>query len=204
MKKSLLVLLFILAWTPALQTQAQIKFGVKGGLNLSEFSMSGDIVNNDNKIGFYLGPTMKISLPLTGLGLDVSALYDQRSTDISVYEGSEEVTLTTETLKQKQLAIPINLRYSIGLGSIASIYFFAGPQFAFNLADDIEDINWEWKNTYTSVNLGAGVTLIKHLQVNLNYNIGCGKTGECTVKDVAHDVFHARSSSWQLGAAWYF
>ncbi len=204
MKKKIFATLLLAVFMAVGTANAQIKFGVKGGVNMSELSISGKVLDKSNNIGFYLGPTAKISLPLTGLGLDVSALYNQYSADVTVETGNEQITGTDATLTVKQLAIPVNVRYGVGLGSLASIYAFAGPQFAFNLSDDISSIDWKWKNTYMSVNVGVGVSLLNHLQVNLNYNIGCGKSGESSASGAVRQAFNAKSNAWQLGLAYYF
>ncbi len=203
MKKKFFATLLLVSFV-VVGVNAQIKFGVKGGLNMSSLSVSGKVIDKSNNIGFYLGPTVKFSLPLTGLGLDVSALYNQYSSDVTVDAGNEQITRENATLTVKQLAIPVNVRYGVGLGSLASIYAFAGPQFAFNLADDISSIDWKWKNTYLSVNVGVGVSLLKHLQASVNYNIGCGKSGETSASGAVRQAFNAKSNAWQLGVAYYF
>ena len=204
MKKKFLATLLLFAFIVVGTVSAQIKFGVKGGLNMSNLSVSGKVIDKSNNIGFYLGPTAKISLPLTGFGLDVSALYNQYSADVTVEAGNEQITRENATLTVKQLAVPVNVRYGVGLGSLASIYAFAGPQFAFNMADDISSIDWKWKNTYLSVNVGVGVSLLKHLQASLNYNVGCGKSGHGSTSGTERQAFNAKSNAWQLGVAYYF
>ncbi|MDD7605650.1 MAG: hypothetical protein PUJ87_02995, partial [Prevotellaceae bacterium] len=77
MRKRMVTLLTLLMLMGVSSLQAQIKWGVKGGLNLAALSLKGDIVNSSNNVGFYIGPTVKLSLPLTGLSVDASALYNQ-------------------------------------------------------------------------------------------------------------------------------
>jgi hypothetical protein len=204
MKRLFSVVLVALAFWLANPANAQVKFGVRGGLNVSEMSFNSSVLDKSNNAGFYLGPTIKIGLPLTGLSVDASALYDQRSADVSVYEGNEQITTEKETIKQKQLALPVNLRYSMGIGDAASVFFFAGPQFGFNLSDDIKNINWEWKNTNFSINLGVGIMALSHLEASIDYNIGCGHTGEVTTSSVIKDGLKGKSSAWQIGVAYYF
>jgi hypothetical protein len=178
----------------AMPSQAKVKFGLKGGLNVTNFSLNSDVFDASNRAGFYVGPTLLVQLPIVGLGVDGSVLYDQRS-------GKVESSGTEETIDAKSIAIPLNLRYNIGLSSLASIFFFAGPQFDFNVGDDYDDINWKWKDSNISINLGAGLMLASHLQINANYNIQCGKTGEFE----ASDAFgKGKMHSWQIGLAYYF
>ena len=163
-------------------------------------SFSSDVVDASNRTGFFIGPTVKFTLPIVGLGIDASALYDQREAKV---KGADK------KLKQQAINIPINLRYDIGLGSLAAVYLAAGPQFGFNVGDKhqtiVEDVaDWKLNTSNFSVNVGFGVMLLSHLQVGANYNIVCGKTGEVTVFDGAKEVFRGRSNTWQISAAYYF
>lgn len=204
MKKTSSVVLVAFIFLFTLPANSQVKFGIKGGLNVSNMSFGNNVISKLDNAGFYLGPTLKIGIPLTGFSIDASALYDQRSADVKVYEGSEQIVEETETIKQKQLAIPVNARYSIGFGDEASVFFFAGPQFGFNLSDDIKNIDWNWKNTNLSVNVGAGIMALKHIEVSFCYNIGCGHTGEATASSILKTGFKTRSSASQIGIVYYF
>lgn len=98
----------------AMPAQAQlIKFGVKGGVNLSKLKFEG---MKDNSTGFFFGPMAEITIPVIGLGVDGALLYSQKGDKM---EGLD--------MKQSGLDIPVNLKYSIGLGSMLGIYVAAGP-----------------------------------------------------------------------------
>ena len=105
-----------------------LKIGVKAGLNVSDFHFSSEVFDKSNQIGWFIGPTVKFTLPIVGLGMDASVLYDYRSAKLNY-------ATVEQTVKQQQLSIPVNLRYSIGLGGTANIFFFGGPQIAFNVGD---------------------------------------------------------------------
>mgnify|MGYP000853571860 FL=1 len=202
---ALLALSFLIS-APAYADEP-LKFGVKAGLNVSDFRFNSDVFDKSNQVGWFIGPTVKFTLPVVGLGMDASVLYDYRAAKL-------DYATMTQTVKQQELAIPVNVRYSIGLGSLASVFVFGGPQIAFNIGE--KEYQWNMKSTYSlknsnfSVNLGFGVTAFKHLQVSANYNIACGKTGDATWKtatDAATSVFEkkgSRNSSWQLGFAYFF
>lgn len=205
MKRIVSLVVFLCAMTWSVQAQG-LKFGVKGGLNISKMSFSKDVFDSDNKTGFYVGPTIKLSLPL-GFGLDIAALYDQRSTDVktdakpsgttvAVYAGDEKIT-------QKSIQIPVNLRYNIGLAASAGIYLAAGPQFGFPVGDKVYNTKvgeYRLKDANLSINFGAGVYLLKHLEVGFTYNLAAGKSGEFKNWD---DV-DTHNNAWQIGAAIYF
>ena len=194
----------------ATSAQAQIKFGLKGGLNVTDMSLSKKVFDADNQAGFFIGPTVKFSLPLIGLGIDAAALYDQRQAKVKGEVGYEQITIEERSLDSKYINIPINLRYGIGLGSVASLNFFAGPQFGFNVGKKhqelVDDATWNLKSSAFSVNVGAGVTIASHFELSANYNIACGRTGDVTFEDTVNKVFkkHGRANAWQIGLAYYF
>lgn len=204
MKKFFTLVVLLAAMTVAVQ--AQVKFGVKGGLNLTTMKFDKDVANKSNQTGFFIGPTLNVTLPIVGLGIDASALYDQRSAKI---DGAEE------TLKQQSLQIPINLRYGFGLGNTASFYIFAGPQFGFNIGDKTANIvdnalDWRMRDSNLSANVGIGLMLLNHLQVSANYNIAMGTTGEFDLlKDVPDAAWKqvtgkTKANAWQLSVAYFF
>lgn len=194
-----LVAIVVMYATPSL---AQLNFGVKGGLNVSNMSIDNSALDKSNRAGFFIGPTAKFKLPLIGLGFDAAALYDQRDAKV----GGESIT-------QKSINVPINLRYTLGLGDLAGVYFAAGPQFGFNVGNklfgsDSTFDNLSLKKSNFSVNLGAGVRLIKHIEIGVLYNIACGKTGEInTVIDPISNILKSsdiKTNAWQISAAYYF
>ena len=196
----------------ASSAQAQVKFGLKGGLNVTNMSLNSEVFDADNQTGFFIGPTVKFTLPIVGLGIDASALYDQRDAKVKVEDDGESVE---SKIKNQSINIPINLRYGVGLGSTASIFLFAGPQFGFNVGDKNQSLfkdaaQWRLKSSTFSVNVGLGAMLLSHLQISANYNIACGKTGETTVSEAlgttAQEVFskRGRANAWQIGLAYYF
>lgn len=201
MKKIIISLVAIVAMyaTPSL---AQLNFGVKGGLNVSNMSIDNSALKKSNRAGFFIGPTAKFKLPLIGLGFDAAALYDQRDAKVN-----------GESITQKSINVPINLRYTLGLGDLAGVYFAAGPQFGFNMGNKIFDIkstteNLSLKKSNFSINLGAGVRLIKHIEIGVLYNIACGKTGELnpinTTADALLGSSDIKTNAWQISAAYYF
>ena len=95
MKKLLSTLMVIACLALAIPAQAQIKFGVKAGLNVSKLHLSEETFSSDNRAGFFVGPTAEFTLPLLGLGVDASALYNQFGVD------SEEGTSTKKSIDLK-------------------------------------------------------------------------------------------------------
>ena len=201
MKRIFTAMLFAAAMMTATVAQAQVKFGLKGGLNVTNMSFSQDVADKSNRAGFFVGPTVKVGIPLAGLGVDAAVLYDQR-----------EAEAVDQTMKQRSINVPINLRYNIGFSSLVGAYIAAGPQFGIAVGDKSfkwdDETSYDISNTNFSINVGAGVTLLSHLEVGFTYNIACGKTGEVNVWNAAgstwEQVTKGRANAWQVSAAYYF
>ena len=201
MKKFLssLVLLAVMAGMPA--SAQLVKFGVKGGINKSSMSFDEDVITKD-RVGWFVGPSLKVSLPLLPLGFDIAAFYDQKESEID----------NMATIKQQSILVPVNVRANIGLGSSAAVYLAAGPQFGFNVGDD--EFKWnkgdienkfQLKKSAFSVNLGAGVTVLKHLELGFTYNIALGSTADISLKNAVKEIKDdSKVNAWTISAAYYF
>ena len=187
MKKVISVLMVAVALMMAVPAQAQlIKFGVKGGLNFSELDLSAKSLGEikDNSTGFFIGPMAEVTLPILGLGVDGAIMYSQR--------GKNDI-------KKQGVEIPVNLKYTMGLGSILGIYIAAGPDFFYNFKDmDFE--NLKAKKSMVSLNLGAGVKLLKKLQAGVVYQIPLGDSFD--IKYLGETI--GKSKTWQVSLAYIF
>lgn len=195
----------------ASSAQAQVKFGLKGGLNVTNMSLNSEVFDADNQTGFFIGPTVKFTLPIVGLGIDASALYDQRDAKVKVEDDGSSVE---SKIKNQSINIPINLRYGVGLGSTASLFLFAGPQFGFNVGDKNQSLykdvaQWRLKSSTFSVNVGLGAMLLSHLQISANYNIACGKSADASLVKAAEALTNvgkdkSHNNSWQIALGYWF
>lgn len=176
----------------AMPAQAQLlKFGVKGGLNMTKLKLEG---MKDNSTGFFIGPMAEVTIPIIGLGVDGALLYSQKGDKLDGID-----------TKQAGLDIPINLKYSIGLGSMLGVYIAAGPDFYFNFKGDEkfvdDELTLEKKKAQVGINVGAGLKLLRHLQVGFNYNIPFGDSFKWKYID---DAIGAKNKTWQVSAAYIF
>jgi len=226
MKKIFSTILIAICLFIAIPAQAQIKLGVKGGLNLANVDFKGleNNVKTENMNGFFIGPMVDINIPIVGLGLDGSLLYAEKGTKFTNTSTNQDVTN-----KQKTIEVPVNLKYSIGLGSMASVFLAAGPNFSFdinsdNLTNDLLDIanqtiagntpSINRKNAEVSLNIGGGVKLLKHLQVGLNYNLPLSDSAKENISEgditgslgdiIKPGTFKTSNKVWQVSVAYIF
>lgn len=191
-KNFLSMAVIVAAFAFALPSQAQVKFGVKAGLNVNNVSLKNvhDNIDEKNRNGFFAGLTADVTIPLVGLGADVSLLYDNRCVGLT-----EEGEHHNKTLHY--ISLPINAKYTIGFSSLASVYLATGPQFSWNVGgrnwkDWGDTDGWALKKSVFSWNVGLGATVLKHFRVGYNYNIGLGNTGEVTVLDTAGNAIKGK------------
>lgn len=210
MKRTLIVCsLALLSFIPA---SAQFSWGLRGGLNLVNNDISAvskeSASSKDSYTGFFFGPMAEVQVPIIGIGVDVAALYSQKGVELP----------DTSTMKNQSLSIPLSLKYSLGLGNFAAVYFAAGPQLDFRIGDlnksfndgnEVKDFALE-KSSW-SINVGAGVKLINHIQAGINYNIPVSKEGAVKVIDnptpgavIDNEPVDFKSSTLQFSLTWTF
>lgn len=189
--------------TPA---QAQLlKWGFKGGLNMSKLDLDRAL-SSDNNTGFFIGPMAELTIPVVGLGLDAALMYSQRGSKYdTAVEGYEEGPVEVDG-RQQGLEIPVHLKYTIGLGSMLGIYVAAGPDFFFNFKDikigGSKDFV-ETKRTQVALNVGAGLKLIQHLQIGFTYQIPMGDS--FSLKNAIGNGFDdGKTKTWQVSLAYLF
>ena len=210
MKKALVICsLALLSFIPA---SAQFSWGIRGGLNLVNNDITAvsqeSATSKDSYTGFFIGPMAELQIPIIGIGIDASLLYSQKGLEVS----------DEETMKNQSLAIPVSLKYSLGLGNFAAVYFAAGPEFDFKIGDldreykDGDDVKeFALEKSAWSINIGAGVKLINHIQAGINYNIPVSKEGAYKFTEnptvggaIDHKPVDIKSSTLQFSLTWTF
>ena len=187
----------------------QVKFGVKGGVNLSTLSFENHNYTVHNKVGFFVGPTAKMSLPVKGLGFDASVLYDQRSGE-AIAEMLMGGRVYWTTVKRQHITVPINVRYDMGTRNFG-FFVFAGPQVGFNVGGSeptkMNYGDWEPRSVVFGMNAGLGIMIIDHLQLSANYNLVFKKDADISINrdnSAFQYVDTSKMNAWQLSLSYYF
>lgn len=167
MKKIIALISVVILTNFALPANAQLRFGVKGGINISSVHFSSDIIDPDNVTGFHIGPTIEAGIPFLGIGFDASLLYSQKGMEVG-----------SEAIKVDYIDLPVHLKWKFGL-PIVKGYIATGPYVGFRVSGDKF---WDIPGSVTSQvkaktfgfgwDFGAGVEVFNHLQVGLNYGLG--------------------------------
>lgn len=180
------VALFCLCMSMPVQAQL-LNWGVKGGVNKTKIDWGKG--NKDNMAGFFIGPMAELNIPIVGLGVDASVLFSQKG-----------IKADDSNVKQYGVDIPVNLKYTFGLGSMLGIFVAAGPDFYFDFKGEQDGV--ERKRAQVGINVGGGVKLFKHLQVGINYNIPTGD--HFSIKDALKGDTNGKDKTVQISLAYMF
>ena len=192
------------------ESSAQIRFGVKGGVNLANVAISdASSYSIESRVGFFAGPTASMTIPVKGLELDASLLFDQRGveTETPLLMGGRNYKTTTT---QHQITIPVNVRYNLTSGEGTRLFVFAGPQFGINIGKRESETDYGtfvFNKSSFSINAGVGILFARHFQVSANYNVVCGKNAEIWINrqwGIGQQVNKSRFNAWQFSVGYYF
>ncbi len=154
MKKIILILFLALGFSQF--TNAQINFGIKGGINYNNngdatlSSTGNDIINGaESKSGFHAGVWFRGKLPILGLYLRPELVYTQVESEY-LYKSA------TTQYDFKKLDVPVLLGKKIlGFGNV-----FIGPSFQYIIDDDFSFSNLssdDFDKFSVGMQLGFGV-----------------------------------------------
>ncbi|MCL1942407.1 MAG: PorT family protein [Candidatus Azobacteroides sp.] len=194
-----LFLCLILAASFPILSHGQIRFGVRGGVNVSDFSLSTDVFNKSNITGFSGGLALDINFPLVGFGISSGLLYTQRGADVKIPVGEEFTGEESKNVRIGYLDIPAFLKWNFKIPmSPIGVFVKAGPYFSLAVdnkkAKEIVDAFGDFHNFDMGLGLGGGVSLFSKLEVEAYYGWGLTKAYE-------ND---AKNRGWNISAAYFF
>jgi len=205
MKKKMTMITLAILCLSVSSLKAGIRIGAKAGVNLAQPAFNTDAIKTENFTGFQVGPVIEIS-GLAGLGVDASILYSQQG--LKIKDESEKKISTID--------VPVNLKLKFSLADMAGIYLAAGPYVSFKLDNQttwqtvFSGVRKDWENKQFGVglNFGAGVELLKNLQVGINYQLGLSE--DYVISSFAdstgnlQETFNAKTRIWSITAAYFF
>lgn len=196
MKRLFLILTAIIGLS--VTASAQTQFGLEAGAIINKMSFSKDVFISDNRSGFFLGPKVKGTIPLLGLGFDGALLYAQRTADISDWEKKH----------MSYIRVPVNVRWEIG-PKVFGVYVATGPQWDWYVGNSNlttrEGLRATFEHSIVSWNVGAGLMIANHVQIGASYGIPITNTGR--IKDIYNDVsdnISMKNKEWQIRLNYFF
>jgi len=190
MKKVLLISIALFAFI--ITSNAQVSFGPKVGLNLSNISTNDKTIDDkEMKIGAQVGVAADFAFG-DAISLQTGLLFSQKG--LKIPSGDSDVDETT-VFNVNYLDIPIHAVYGLDLGG-NKLQFFAGPYVGVGLSgkikfkgDDVPDEMDDWTIGFTNdvtedfeddypmkrldygLDFGAGF-MISNIQIQAQYSLG--------------------------------
>lgn len=194
---SIILLLFV---SGAGSAQAQIvRGGLKAGIDVADHKVNSDILKVGNRIGFQVGGVLELNIPLTGFGVETGVYYGNKS-----YKVENNDPLATGAIEDLEyVSVPISLKQRISLFGIVGMYFTAGAygNYGFNGGElTISGNTYKQKEFQTGLVFGAGFSLIKHLELGMNYRYKLTDTFD----GAPEDYMKVGRQTWSVGLAYLF
>jgi hypothetical protein len=197
LKISVLVAFVLFSFT----SQAQVQFGVKGGLNASTLSgydrfteLVGAIglgdLKTQSKAGYHIGVIAQINLPATSFFIQPELLY----TNLGVKESIKNSILmedASETSSLNYLQVPVYAGYKWNAGLGLDIIAGVGPYIGYGLSATDDMFDGDTDGHFNRFDYGlsamAGVQFYK-VQITLGYDLGLGKLNSGNIWKDANDL----------------
>ena len=195
MKKYFLVLVCLSLF--AFSAHSQLRFGVKGGLNLSGVSGKNiDDFVDKNVTGFQLGASLEWMI-VEQFGLEGGLSYSERGMK---FKGGDRN-------KTGYIDVPVNVRAKFPVSKTIKPYVNAGPYISFKISgDDNFDVmkgavndQWKAQSFGAGLNFGAGVEFLGFLQIGANYGLAMTDNYK-----ESNGNYKVKDRTWSVTAAVYF
>ncbi len=170
------------------QSQAQLQFGVKAGINYNSDSfesVSDDVLNGaKTKTGIHTGVWLRAKLPVIGFYIRPELMYTELNNSVN-YDSDFAVPRNTN-FKFRKIDVPVLIgKKFLGIGNV-----FAGPSFQYILSSDFElndlkEVSTE--NFSLGIQLGGGVELGR-LGFDIRWERGLSKTETVFVDNTINDT----------------
>ena len=197
MKKVILILCLALGFSQ--YSNAQIDFGIKGGINYNSNSVDGvngagqDIFNGaKSKTGYHAGVWLRAKIPLLGLYIRPELVYTNLENEVYYTQAAKTTTHTFQ-----KIDIPVLLGKKIfGIGNV-----FIGPSFQYVLDSDfgIDDISSVDSDGFTvGLQFGGGVEFGK-LGIDVRWERGFSDIESSFVGNLGNVEYDTRVNQIIIG-----
>lgn len=170
------ILILIVALFCLGSASAQVKFGIKGGLNANfnkwnfqEIIQQFDVTKAGNSAGFHVGLQLRIQTKI-GLYFEGDALYNYASEKVNIWDNG--VNTSSIKISNHNLDIPVLVGFKFGFFRL-----YAGPKFTVNLGNDIgksltdiTNIHFKYDSNAFGYQAGVGFDILKKITLDVSYN----------------------------------
>lgn len=182
-------------------------FGVIGGLTTTstKFSAIKSDIQAKNINLFHAGICYNQPIAL-GFAIQPALEYNVKGANLSEITGLSDVNFKTGYLE-----LPVQVQWGIDLLGIVRPFVFAEPfiGFALNNKTNLSSLSAEgWDNLKTrfegGVGLGAGVDVVKHIQLTFRYFWNFGEVYKIDIPQIKTQITEANCQGFKISAAILF
>ena len=207
MKKLIVIVASLL-----IAVSAHAQLGVIAGITSAQTkfdNVDAALAEAQNATQYHVGVTYKLGLGNL-LAIQPSIIYNVKGSKVSAVGG-----LGDFDFKSGYLEVPVQLQVGLGIGDLARVYAIAEPFVGMAITettikglaaqDTIEWDDFADKLEY-GFGVGAGVELIKHVQVAVRYfwNMGAAQDAKINVNDVKDIVTNKKANGVMASVALLF
>ena len=176
MKKIILTIVMVACFLS--QIDAQIKFGIKGGVNFEHFKLKDarEKLTFDNSVGWQAGVLLQAKIPVIGLGVQPELLYTVKKADVA-----------NESNRIQYFEVPLNVRFGLNL-LVVRPYLMGGPYFSYALKTEGTVFKPQINKFDWGIGLGGGVEIWK-LQLGARYSWGLQNVSKVKEFEMKNNTF---------------
>lgn len=186
MKKLIVIVASLL-----IAVSAHAQLGVVAGITSAQTKFENWNAANDAiqaATQYHVGVTYKLSLG-NFIAIQPGIIYNVKGSRIGEIKDENSFDF-----KNGYLEVPVQLQVGMGIGDLARVYALAEPFVGLqvnsqmlNQAKDLSNVDFADKLEY-GFGLGAGVELIKHVQVNVRYFWNLGATKDSNISSITDAI----------------
>lgn len=200
LKVIFMAVVMVLGASSAMTANAQFHFGVKAGVNINSLHLNKSALDSDNQAGFTGGLMAEFTVPIIGVGADLSAMYVRRTAKFA-----KENNIPTD--KRDYIEIPLNIKWKIGVPVISKFvtpFITTGPSVSFLTSRKFKE-TYENKTCDWAWNAGVGLEIMSKVQIHASYGIGLTKAVKMlNVVDTESAGINGKNRYWTVTAAYIF
>lgn len=210
MKKILIIAAALLtAWS------ANAQIGIVAGVTSSASNVKDAYADYKNISQYHVGLTYKLGIGNL-LAIQPAVIYNMKGESISNIANTGD--LASVDYKTGYIEVPVQVQVGLGIGSLLRVYGFAEPFIGYAVTNEVkattllskEETQKTWDNMKSrfeyGVSLGAGVEVLRHVQVAVKYfwNLGDVYGSDITVANVTKTISESKCNGVAASVAFLF
>lgn len=200
--KARITIVLLLLGSSILTSYSQVRFGIKGGIDVIDHKLDFDMLKVSNRLGYQVGATFEFLAPSTGFGVELSALYGRKEYEI------KDKQLDANISDHDYVSVPLVLKKRFGITSMLGIFVSAGGFIDINLnggdfkLEETVD-KFKAKDFEAGTTAGAGLQLLRNFDLGLYYRATL--TDKYSVSDPDWDKLNDKKyQTWTVGLTYFF